>query len=543
MDSLEGIMHFDLPKNISSSIKVIGVGGGGSNAVNHMFDLGIKGVDFIVCNTDKQALDVSAVPYKIQLGASLTEGNGAGAIPEVGKNAAIENIDDIRDVLSKGTKMVFVTAGMGGGTGTGAAPIIAGIARELGILTVGIVTVPFGFEGRKRRLQAEEGLEEMRKSVDTLLVINNEKLREMTGNLTINNAFSKADDVLTVAAKGIAELISVTGSVNVDFNDVYTVMKDSGVAIMGSAAVEGDDRAIRCVQEAMSSPLLNDNNIYGAKYVLLNITYGEKEVLMDEITEITDYIQDEAGSTADVIWGHGYDPSLGDKLSVTLIATGFKTSDAPLTGFDKAPEKIVRSLNEEPKKEITQQMQKPTEQVSNVEPANSFEPYIKITNNDVNTNNTVKPDNIKTHQETLIESSKSELVWEISAPVNENTTESLNNIETVFNEPTKIVHNLEDESHDLEQNTRISSRITQSPEDQQRLNNERMERIQSYTQKLKLADGLSQLEKEPAFERRNIQLDNSKPSADNTVSRFGVSGNGDSTSLRSNNSFLHDNVD
>jgi len=536
-------MHFDLPKNISSSIKVIGVGGGGSNAVNHMFDLGIKGVDFIVCNTDKQALDVSAVPYKIQLGASLTEGNGAGAIPEVGKNAAIENIDDIRDVLSKGTKMVFVTAGMGGGTGTGAAPIIAGIARELGILTVGIVTVPFGFEGRKRRLQAEEGLEEMRKSVDTLLVINNEKLREMTGNLTINNAFSKADDVLTVAAKGIAELISVTGSVNVDFNDVYTVMKDSGVAIMGSAAVEGDDRAIRCVQEAMSSPLLNDNNIYGAKYVLLNITYGEKEVLMDEITEITDYIQDEAGSTADVIWGHGYDPSLGDKLSVTLIATGFKTSDAPLTGFDKAPEKIVRSLNEEPKKEITQQMQKPTEQVSNVEPANSFEPYIKITNNDVNTNNTVKPDNIKTHQETLIESSKSELVWEISAPVNENTTESLNNIETVFNEPTKIVHNLEDESHDLEQNTRISSRITQSPEDQQRLNNERMERIQSYTQKLKLADGLSQLEKEPAFERRNIQLDNSKPSADNTVSRFGVSGNGDSTSLRSNNSFLHDNVD
>jgi len=350
MDPLEGIMHFDLPKNISSSIKVIGVGGGGSNAVNHMFDLGIKGVDFIVCNTDKQALDVSAVPYKIQLGASLTEGNGAGAIPEVGKNAAIENIDDIRDVLSKGTKMVFVTAGMGGGTGTGAAPIIAGIARELGILTVGIVTVPFGFEGRKRRLQAEEGLEEMRKSVDTLLVINNEKLREMTGNLTINNAFSKADDVLTVAAKGIAELISVTGSVNVDFNDVYTVMKDSGVAIMGSAAVEGDDRAIRCVQEAMSSPLLNDNNIYGAKYVLLNITYGEKEVLMDEITEITDYIQDEAGSTADVIWGHGYDPSLGDKLSVTLIATGFKTSDAPLTGFDKAPEKIVRSLNEEPKK-------------------------------------------------------------------------------------------------------------------------------------------------------------------------------------------------
>jgi len=302
--SNEITMEFDLPTNISSIIKVIGVGGGGSNAVNHMYDLGIKGVDFVVCNTDKQALDVSSVPFKIQLGTSLTEGNGAGAIPEIGKNAAIENIDEIREVLSKNTKMVFVTAGMGGGTGTGAAPVIASIARELGILTVGIVTVPFGFEGRKRRQQAEEGLEQMRQNVDTLLVINNEKLRELTGNLTISNAFSKADDVLAVAAKGIAELISVTGSVNVDFNDVNTVMKDSGVAIMGSAAVDGEDRAIRCVQEAMSSPLLNDNNIHGAKYVLLNITYGDKEVEMNEITEITDYIQDEAGSTADVIWGH-----------------------------------------------------------------------------------------------------------------------------------------------------------------------------------------------------------------------------------------------
>ena len=342
--SNEITMEFDLPTNISSIIKVIGVGGGGSNAVNHMYDLGIKGVDFIVCNTDKQALDVSSVPFKIQLGTSLTEGNGAGAIPEIGKNAAIENIDEIREVLSKNTKMVFVTAGMGGGTVTGAAPVIASIARELGILTVGIVTVPFGFEGRKRRQQAEEGLEQMRQSVDTLLVINNEKLRELTGNLTISNAFSKAYDVLTVAAKGIAELISVTGSVNVDFNDVNTVMKDSGVAIMGSAAVDGDDRAIRCVQEAMNSPLLNDNNIHGAKYVLLNITYGDKEVEMNEITEITDYIQDEAGSTADVIWGHGYDPTLGDKLCVTLIATGFKTS--PITGFEKAPEKIVKPLNE-----------------------------------------------------------------------------------------------------------------------------------------------------------------------------------------------------
>ncbi len=537
-------MEFDLPKNISSIIKVIGVGGGGSNAVNHMFNLGIKGVDFVVCNTDKQALDVSAVPFKIQLGTSLTEGNGAGAIPEVGRNAAIENIDEIRDLLGKQTKMVFVTAGMGGGTGTGAAPVIAGIARELGVLTVGIVTVPFGFEGRKRRQQAEEGLEEMRKNVDTLLVINNEKLREMTGNLTINNAFSKADDVLTVAAKGIAELISVTGSVNVDFNDVYTVMKDSGVAIMGSAAVDGDDRAIRCVQEAMNSPLLNDNNIYGAKYVLLNITYGDKEVLMDEISQITDYIQDEAGSTADVIWGHGYDPSLGDKLCVTLIATGFKTS--PLTGVDKAPEKVVLPLEPEAKKEITQPLQNPTEQNQVQNSVNTTtEPYIKVEQTVVNQqpsslnqfeNKPVTVESVK--NQTIQEVKNPELVWEIES----NSTPVQPEIKPT-SEPEKIVHQLEsDDVYNLEQATSRTTKVVPSQDEQIRLNAERMQRIQEYTQKLKKADGLSELEKEPAYIRRNIHLDQSKPSLENNNSRFGVSGNGDNN-LRSNNSFLHDNVD
>ncbi len=538
-------MEFDLPKNISSIIKVIGVGGGGSNAVNHMFNLGIKGVDFVVCNTDKQALDVSAVPFKIQLGTSLTEGNGAGAIPEVGRNAAIENIDEIRDLLGKQTKMVFVTAGMGGGTGTGAAPVIAGIARELGILTVGIVTVPFGFEGRKRRQQAEEGLEEMRKNVDTLLVINNEKLREMTGNLTINNAFSKADDVLTVAAKGIAELISVTGSVNVDFNDVYTVMKDSGVAIMGSAAVDGEERAIRCVQEAMNSPLLNDNNIYGAKYVLLNITYGDKEVLMDEISQITDYIQDEAGSTADVIWGHGYDPSLGDKLCVTLIATGFKTS--PLTGVDKAPEKVVLPLEPEAKKEITQPLQNPTEQNQFQTTVNNTiaEPYIKTESTIVNqqSQNFTQPE----VKQVVVEPKKVEPIQEVKNPelvweIDNNTTQVQPEIKP-NTEPEKIVHQLEsDDVYNLEQATSRTAKVAPSQDEQIRLNAERMQRIQEYTQKLKKADGLSELEKEPAYIRRNIQLDQSKPSLENNNSRFGVSGNGDNN-LRSNNSFLHDNVD
>lgn len=335
-------MEFDLPTERNSIIKVIGVGGGGGNAVNHMYQLGIKGVDFLICNTDMQALDASPVPHKMQLGPSLTEGRGAGSIPEIGKNAATENIDEIREYLSKDAKMVFITAGMGGGTGTGAAPVIAQIAREMGILTVGIVTVPFNFEGRKRRMQAEEGLEAMRNSVDTLLVINNERLREVTGNLSFSDAFAKADDILATAAKGIAEVIEITGAINVDFNDVNTVMKNSGVAIMGNGVAEGENRAIKAVEKALESPLLNDNDISGAEYVLLNITYGDREVMMDEISEITDFIQDAAGSTADVIFGHAKDEALGEKLSVTVIATGFKSS--PITGFEKEPSKNVTTL-------------------------------------------------------------------------------------------------------------------------------------------------------------------------------------------------------
>jgi len=354
------MMKFNMPKDQSSIIKVIGVGGGGSNAVNHMYEQGIKGVDFVVCNTDSQALDISPVPTKIQLGSSLTEGRGAGSIPDVGKNAAIENIDDIKEILANNTKMVFVTAGMGGGTGTGAAPVIAKTAKEMGILTVGIVTVPFSFEGRKRKGQAELGIEAIRESVDTLLIINNDRLREMFGNLTLQNAFAQADQVLSTAAKGIAEVISITGQINVDFNDVNTVMRDSGVAIMGSAVAEGDNRAIRAVEEALASPLLNDNDIMGARYVLLNITYGTREVLMDEISDITDYIQDEAGLEADVIWGHGQDEELGDKLSITLVATGFES--APNTGVaQKSPERVKRSIEDTVDTNITSPIQTPIE--------------------------------------------------------------------------------------------------------------------------------------------------------------------------------------
>ena len=316
------MIKFETQGRTSSIIKVIGVGGGGNNAVNHMYNQGIVDVDFIQCNTDKQILDASPIPTKIQLGVS---GLGAGNKPEVGRKAAEESIEQIREVLEKDTKMLFITAGMGGGTGTGAAPVIASVARELDILTVGIVTIPFSFEGRKRKQQAEMGISELRKYVDTLLVINNDKLREYWGNLSLREAFAKADDVLTRAAKGIAEIITVKAYVNVDFEDVKTVMKDSGKALMGSSRASGEGRALKAAMEALNSPLLDDNTITGARNMLLYISSGkENEITMDEVTEITSYIQDNAGNDVDIIWGVGYDDDLGEDIAITLIATSFE---------------------------------------------------------------------------------------------------------------------------------------------------------------------------------------------------------------------------
>lgn len=334
-------MIFEMLKDKSSIIKVIGVGGGGGNAVNHMYKQGIAGVDFIICNTDSQALESSPIPNKVQLGSSLTEGRGAGSMPVVGMNSAIESIDDVKDLLGSHTKMVFITAGMGGGTGTGASPIICQAAKELGILTVGIVTTPFNFEGKRRKQQADEGLAALKEHVDTLLVISNDKLRQMYGNLTLSSAFAEADNILATAAKGIAEIITVPGYINVDFEDVKTVMQNSGVAIMGSASSEGEGRAYKAVQAALNSPLLNDNDIEGARYILLNITSGSQEVLMDEVSEITDYIQNQAGLTADIIWGNCHDESLGNKISVTLIATGFQTKTGRIEKMGSVTERIV----------------------------------------------------------------------------------------------------------------------------------------------------------------------------------------------------------
>jgi cell division protein FtsZ len=352
-------MLFDLPKEEPSIIKIIGVGGGGSNAVTYMYKQGIVGVDYAICNTDAQAMQLSPVPNKISLGQSLTEGRGAGSKPSVGKQACIESLEEIKRFLENGTKMVFITAGMGGGTGTGAAPIIAKTAQELGILTVGIVTLPFQFEGRTRVSNGTEGLEELRRSVDCLVVISNDKLRQIHGNLSISQAFSQADNILCTAAKGIAEIITVPGYVNVDFEDVNTTMRGAGVAIMGTSAVEGDGRARRAVDEALNSPLLEENNIKGAKNILVNITSGAREATMDEIFEITEFVQAEAGNDSNLIWGNCYDERLGDKLSVTIIATGFESDQRSKTGFSAAgnqrpaaaPERQVVHLDDDVKKQ------------------------------------------------------------------------------------------------------------------------------------------------------------------------------------------------
>ena len=339
-------ISFDMPHNKSNVIKVIGVGGGGSNAVNHMFNKGIKGVDFVVCNTDAQALQSSSVPNKIQLGASLTEGLGAGANPVVGKESAMESIEDIKNMLNTSAKMLFITVGMGGGTGTGAAPVIAKIANELNILTVGIVTMPFSFEGKKRTDQAQEGIERLRAHVDSLVIINNNKLREVYGNLGFKAGFSKADEVLSTAATGIAEVITHHYTQNIDLKDAKTVLSNSGTAIMGSASASGANRAQNAITDALDSPLLNDNKIEGAKNVLLLIVSGTTEVTIDEIGEISDYIQSEAKTNVDIIMGVGEDETLGDAISITIIATGFNMDQQDII-TESETRKIVHVLKDE----------------------------------------------------------------------------------------------------------------------------------------------------------------------------------------------------
>ena len=521
-------MQFELPQDESSIIKVIGVGGGGSNAVNHMYRLGIKGVDFIICNTDKQALEKSPVPNKIQLGSHLTKGLGAGSIPDVGREAALESVEDVRKYFEDNTQMVFITAGLGGGTGTGAAPVIASVARELGILTVGIVTIPFAFEGKKRRQQAEAGLEEMKKYVDTLLVIGNDKLREIYGNLKMSEAFAHADDVLTGAAKSIAEIISLHMHVNVDFNDVKTVMKDSGVAIMGSAVASGEKRSLRAVEEALNSPLLNDNDIRGARHVLLNIMSGSDDIDMDEFGEITDFIQEAAGGTAELITGYGTDPSLGDSVSVTIIATGFKTSQ--VSGYEPPIIKERKIVNLDQKETKVED----TKQTNIIDEIKNNEPFVFVKEEKEETPVVnVVPEVTEIKEEITFTVNTTEPVSEVKNE--EIVSETTNTTEFTF-------HTISNDTE--EKNTESKSEEAVSREEQIKLAQERIRKLKEITLKMKSPDGLAMLEKETAFSRKNIQLENKTPSTDSEVSRFTLSeGDDKKIEIRPNNSFLHDNVD
>ncbi|MGF1923693.1 MAG: cell division protein FtsZ [Bacteroidia bacterium] len=537
-------MKFEMLKDKSSIIKVIGVGGGGGNAVNHMYRQGITGVDFIICNTDAQALEFSPIPNKVQLGSSLTEGMGAGSIPEVGKNSAIENIDDIKAMLGSTTKMLFITAGMGGGTGTGASPIIAKAAKEMDILTVAIITTPFAFEGKRRKMQADDGLDELKKYVDSYLVISNDRLREIFGNLTLGSAFAQADDILTTAAKGIAEIITVPGYINVDFKDVRTVMKESGVSIMGSYAAEGENRALAAVEGALASPLLKDNEIEGARYILLNISSGLREVTMDEVTIITDFIQDKAGLSADLIWGNCIDESLEDKLSVTIIATGFQTTEQ-------------RAKDKENVKKISLLTPDEAPLVRPIEPVNSFiqakpepvnlEPVLKVQDEpkqpdlfgDLFNPTTVVHQLVNEEVPAAEEQQESAFEFEVKVSetdfVFEMPTAQFDEEDEIIT-PTPIaeleVVGLDDDKND------------NSIEDQLKKSKERILRLKDLSMKLRTTNGLQELENEPAYKRKQMQLQQIQHSSESQVSRFTLSNDEDgATEIRPNNSFLHDNVD
>jgi len=507
---------FDIPKHHKSIIKVIGVGGGGSNAVNHMYNQGIRDVEFIICNTDAQALTTSPVPNRLQIGEHLTQGLGAGANPEKGMNAALESKEDIRDLLSDSTKMVFITAGMGGGTGTGAAPVIARVARDLGILTVGIVTVPFGFEGRKKMIQAEEGVNELKANCDTVLVILNDKLREIYGNLSIRDAFAQADNILTTAAKGIAEIITVPGYVNVDFEDVKTVMSNSGSAVMGSAITKGENRARRAAEEALASPLLNEKEIHGAQKVLLSIISGEEaELQMDELAEITDYIMEMAGDEAEVIFGHGIDPELGECIRVTVIATGFdhqndflrvKKSTVIHLDSSKPMVKETEPQNADPGAIDSKPLRKPaTSQpglFDGVERSYTFE-------------NPTKPKEVEQEQlstfklgldDNLLEKIGKEQAKEFSSVTDTSS------------------RNIDSKKEDLLQQSKI--RI-------EKLNGSKSlshDKEEDYREKWST----------PAYLRRNVNLQDVPHSSEQNVSRYQLN---DDNQLLGSNKFLHDNVD
>ena len=531
---------FDLPKHHKSIIKVIGVGGGGSNAVNHMYKQGIKDVEFVVANTDLQALNSSPVPHKLQLGVNLTEGLGCGANPEVGRAAAIESKEQIREMLV-GTKMVFVTAGMGGGTGTGAAPVIAKIAKDMDILTVGIVTVPFSFEGKKKLNQAELGIEAFRASCDTVLIILNDKLREIYGNLSIGQAFGEADNILTTAAKGIAEIITLAGYVNVDFQDVRTVMLNAGAAVMGSSETRGDNRAIKAAQQALASPLLDNKDIMGAKKILLSIISGEEaELQMDELTTITEYIQTQAGDEAEVIFGHGVDSGLADRIRVTVIATGFFSEGKMVK---KKEEKKVHELD---RTQI---------------------PLFGTVDNSVNQRHQELELKIRGEEQSSVQNEQ-EIVQKFEEPKTQknaslfedevftqrtveftitNKTETKSFEEDQFEDEDNLFREEEDDfelgkgvSEDQVINEDGLMEIRRTKERLEQQAKERREKLKKGKTQEMTKDEFKQKWEAPAYLRRGVKMDNVPHSSESHISRYSLN---DDNNLLGNNKFLHDNVD
>ncbi len=662
MSSTEFDISFDLPKNQSNVIKVIGVGGGGTNAINHMFKQGINGVDFVVCNTDSQSLENSPVPIKIQLGVNLTEGLGAGANPQIGEQAALESFDELKDMLDTNTKMVFITAGMGGGTGTGAAPIIAKQAKDMDILTVGIVTSPFQFEGRTRNAQAQKGVEKLRENVDSLIVINNNKLREVYGNLGFKAGFSKADEVLATASRGIAEVITHHYTQNIDLRDAKTVLSNSGTAIMGSAIASGSNRSQEAIMKALDSPLLNDNKITGAQNVLLLIVSGSNEITLDEIGEINDHIQEEAGNSANIIMGVGEDETLDESISVTVIATGFDVEQQNVI-VNTEEKKIIHTLEDE---------QKATQDLSLKGSRKTFKPAAqkpepeqekKIVHNLEEEENNPSGEE-KTSMQTI---PTSELIKELEVDYEEivyneedfviiDSTDKLNEVEVeemeeikaeddketeqdlfTFNFPLKeeepkeetpeneteekVVYNLEDEkqeertqNHPQSQNPPRSSNAEDStgakrysledymeleekmqnakapqqpkPENKQPENRaentfetyrkkakeqpaeteekaaeepdpfnspisedliaraaERRKRMKNFNYKFRNNNNIDEIEKQPAYKRAGVNLEENQNNNNEKLSRTSINNEDTEINLRSNNSFLHDNVD
>ena len=589
-DNIDIGINFDLPKNRSNVIKAIGVGGGGSNAINHMFKQGIKGVDFVICNTDAQALNNSGVPNKIQLGVNLTEGLGAGANPDIGKQAALESCEDIIQMLQTNTKMVFITAGMGGGTGTGAAPIIAKMARELNILTVGIVTTPFEFEGKIRNEQAQVGLENLRKHVDSLIIINNNKLRDVYGNLGFKAGFSKADEVLSTASKGIAEVITHHYTQNIDLKDAKTVLSNSGTAIMGAYKSSGENRANEAISKALESPLLNDNKIFGAKNVLLLIVSGTNEITIDEIGEINDYIQDEAGNGANIIMGVGEDIELNDSISVTVIATGFD-SDQQNQISNTEPQKIIHKLEEE---NLFSQLHNSELKTIAYNDQNLEENILdekKVEENDLELTNKEKivhvlemdeyeEQNILDLDDCDFETKESsiddlsytgddkELLNESLEDTNNENLVEWSLFEKDIEEENKEDKILIDHSEKLifdERYVEFESKLNNSKENnstessnknnnvlpeensisdfQKHRSEERRLRMKEFNYKFNKSK-INDINDEPAFKRKGIDIDEVNNSGQQNISRTSLNEDeSNDIKIRKNNSFLHDNVD